>query len=76
MKENILLDKSFSFSVEIVFFCRWLKNDQQEFTLGRQLLRCGTSIGADIEEAVGGISKKEFIAKLQIAYKEARETRY
>jgi four helix bundle protein len=53
-----------------------LKDDRWEFVLGKQLLRCGTSIGANVEESIGGISKRDFIAKLQIAYKEARETRY
>jgi four helix bundle protein len=50
--------------------------EKREFTLSKQLLRSGTSIGANIEEAVGGVSKKDFIAKMSIAYKEARETKY
>ena len=61
MKQNIILDKSFDFSVEIIFFCRWLMLDQKEYVLGKQLLRCGTSVGANVEEAVGGISKKDFV---------------
>jgi len=50
--------------------------EKREFTLSKQLLRSGTSIGANIEEAVGGVSKKEFTVKMAIAYKEARETKY
>lgn len=53
-----------------------LTSDKKEFILSKQILRSGTSIGANTEEAVGSISRKEFIAKLQIAYKEAKETRY
>jgi four helix bundle protein len=76
MKDNIILDKSFGFAVRIVQFSRWLQIEKKEFILSKQVLRSGTSIGANIEEAVGGISTKEFTAKMQIAYKEARETRY
>jgi len=50
--------------------------NRNEFVLSRQLLRCGTSIGANIEEAIGGQSDKDFFSKITIAYKEARETRY
>lgn len=49
---------------------------KREYVLSKQLLRSGTSIGANIEEAIGGLSKKDFIARLGIAYKEARETHY
>jgi len=72
---NIILDKTFEFSKSIVFLYLDLKNEK-EFDLGRQVLRSGTSIGANVEEAIGAISKKEFISKLQISYKEARETKY
>lgn len=76
MKENIILKKSFDFAVKIVLVYKQLSGDQKEFVLSKQLLRSGTSIGANIEEAVGAISKKEFVAKLQISYKECRETIY
>ncbi len=76
MKENIVLDKSYSFAVEIVKAYQHLSKEKKEFILSKQLLRSGTSIGANIEEAVGGYSKKDFTAKLSIAYKEARETKY
>lgn len=76
MKENIIVEKSFGFAVKIVKFYQKLVSENKEYILSKQLLRCGTSIGANIEEAVGGISKRDFIAKLQISYKEARETKY
>jgi four helix bundle protein len=76
MKENIIVEKSFAFAVKVVKLYQNIISERKEYVLSKQLLRCGTSIGANIEEAVGGISKKDFIAKLQIAYKEARETKY
>jgi four helix bundle protein len=75
-KENVVLDKSYAFAIKIVRLYQHLSNDKKEFMLSKQLLRAGTSIGANAEEAVGGISKKDFKAKLGIAYKEARETKY
>jgi four helix bundle protein len=53
-----------------------LSEEKKEFILSKQLLRSGTSIGANIEEAIGGQSRKDFFAKLSISYKEARETHY
>ena len=53
-----------------------LVSEKKEYVLSKQILRSGTSVGANTEEAIGGISKKDFIAKLSIAYKEARETKY
>src|SRR5210317_2220709 len=75
-KDNVVQQKSFAFALRIVEVSRALANEQQEFVLSKQLLRSGTSIGANIEEAIGGQSKKDFYAKLTIAYKEARETNY
>ena len=75
MKENIILDKTYNFSIRIVKLYKYL-SDKNEYVLSKQILRCGTSIGANTEEAIGGISKKDFVAKLFIAYKEARETHY
>lgn len=76
MKENIIVTKSFQFAVRIVKTCQRLTVDKKEFVLSKQLVRCGTSVGANIEEAVGGFSRKDFIAKLQISYKESKETKY
>ncbi len=76
MKENIIQQKSFQFAVRVVKVYKHLCEEKKEFTLSKQLLRCGTSIGANIEEAIGGQSGKDFFAKLTIAYKEARETKY
>ena len=76
MKDNIVVSKSFTFSVSIIRMYQSLVAEKREFILSKQLLRSGTSIGANIEEAVGGISKKDFTVKMAIAYKEARETKY
>ena len=77
MKEsNIVVEKSYSFALDIVKLCFCIQKEMREFVLSRQLLKSGTSIGANIEEAVGGISKADFLAKMQIAYKEARESHY
>jgi len=77
MKEdNIIQIKSYAFAVRIVKVYQFLCEEKKEYTLSKQLLRCGTSIGANIEEAIGGQSEKDFFAKLTIAYKEARETHY
>ncbi len=76
MKENVLVQKSFSFAVDIVNLYKSIVKEKKEFVLSRQLLKSGTSIGANIEEAQGGYSKKDFKAKLSISYKEARETIY
>ena len=76
MKYNIIQEKSFDFSVRIVNLYKFLANDKKEFVLSKQVLRSGTSIGANIEEAIGSFSENEFIFKLQIAYKESRETIY
>lgn len=76
MKENIIQQKSFAFAVKIIKTYKYLIETKKEFVLSKQLLKSGTSVGANIEEALGGQSKKDFIAKLSIAYKEARETKY
>ena len=76
MKEIIIRNKSFEFAVRIVNLSIYLRNFKREYTLSKQILRSGTSIGANIEEATGGISKADFKNKLSIAYKEARETHY
>jgi len=76
MKQNIVLEKSFNFALRIVRVYRYLTKNKHEYVLSNQLLRSGTSIGANIEEAVGAQSRKDFFSKLTIAYKEARETKY
>ena len=77
MKEhNIIQEKSFAFAIRIINLYKYLIAEKKEFVLSKQLLRSGTSIGANVEEAIGGLSKKDFIAKISIAYKEARETMY
>lgn len=76
MKDNIILDKSFDFSIRIVKLYKYLCDEKREFVLSKQLLRCGTSIGANINEAQAGQSKADFVAKMSIASKEARETKY
>jgi len=76
MKQNIIQDKTYAFAIKVVNTTKILQNEKREFVLSKQLLRSGTSIGANIEEAIGGQSRKDFYAKLTIAYKEARETKY
>jgi len=74
--ENVIQIKSYQFAVKVVNLCRKLMDDKREYILSKQLLRSGTSIGANIEEAIGGHSEKDFFAKLTISYKEARESKY
>lgn len=75
-KENAIRDKSYNFALRIIKLNQWMVNDLKEYVLSNQILRSGTSIGANIEEAIGGQSKKDFRAKMFISYKEARETHY
>jgi len=75
MSKNIVQEKSFDFSLTIIsLYKKMLK--ENEYVLSKQILRSGTSIGANIVEASAGISKKDFTAKMSISSKEARETRY
>ena len=76
MKDNIIQTKTFEFAVRIINLYKFLSTEKKEFVVSKQLLRSGTSIGANVEEAIGGQSKNDFSAKLAIAYKEARETKY
>ena len=73
---SIVQEKSFHFAVQLVNYSRRLHKDSTDLVLTRQLLKSGTSIGANVEEALGGQSSKDFISKLAIAAKEARETGY
>lgn len=75
MSNNIIQTKSYEFALNIINFYKVLIK-QKEFVLSKQLLRSGTSIGANVEEALGGQSKKDFTAKMSIASKEARESNY
>ncbi len=75
MKESIVQNKSFKFSLKIISLYKKLQ-EEKEFIISKQLLRSGTSIGANIEEALAGQSKRDFIAKMSISSKEARETKY
>lgn len=73
---NVVQIKSYAFAIKIVETCKHLVEEEREYMLSKQLLRSGTSIGANIEEAIGGQSKKDFYGKLTISYKEAREAKY
>lgn len=73
MEENAIKIKSYKFALEMIKFSNMLDNKKQ-FVISRQILKSGSSIGANVEEANGAITKKEFIMKMQIAYKESRET--
>lgn len=75
-RNSIVYDKSFKFSIRIVKVYKYLKESKKEYIMSKQLMRCGTSIGANISEGLEGQSKKDFISKLQIALKEANESRY
>lgn len=74
-KENVILEKSFDFALSILELYKQMIA-QKEHVLSKQILRSGISIGANVEEATTAISKKDFTAKMSIASKEARETRY
>ena len=73
--ESIIANKAYAFALEIVKIYKLL-TERKEYVLSKQLLRSGTSIGANINEAIAGQSKRDFVYKLNIALKEARETNY
>lgn len=73
---NVVQTKSYDFALRIVKVYKYLSQEKKEFVLSKQLLRSGTSIGANIEESIGGQSKADFFAKITIAYKETRESKY
>ena len=75
MKENLIQQKTYDFALKIINTSRQMQMNK-EFVLSRQLLKSGTSIGANVEEAIGGQSRKDFLSKISIAYKEARETKF
>ncbi len=76
MSESIIKNKSFKFAVRIVNLYKYLIENKKEFVLSKQMLRSGTSIGANVREALNGESKADFIHKLAIAQKETDETLY
>lgn len=76
MRENIIKTKSFNFAIRIVKLYQHLTETKKEFILSKQLLRSGTSIGANIRESEHGQSKSDFIHKLSISLKEANESDY
>lgn len=75
-KANPVRDKSYAFALRIIKVYKYLIKEKKEYVLSKQLLRSGTSIGTNIEEAIGGQSRRYFLAKISIAYKETRETHY
>ncbi len=74
--DNVVQDKSYNFSLKIIKIYQELTKEKKEFIISKQLIRSGTSVGANIEEAIGAQSRNDFIAKISISYKEARETLY
>ena len=76
MKDNVIADKSKNFAIRIINLYKYLAKEKQEFILSKQLLRSGTSIGANVREAGQAQSKNDFISKMNIALKEASESEY
>ncbi|MDA9072141.1 four helix bundle protein [bacterium] len=75
-RPNPAKDKSFEFALKVIEVCRDLQENKREYILSKQLMRTGTSIGANVEEGMGSFSDKDFHYKFSIAYKEARESHY
>lgn len=75
-ESNIGLEKSYKFALRIIKLYKHLTDDKKELVISKQVLRSGTSIGANFEEAVGAQSTKDFAAKMALVYKETRETHY
>lgn len=75
MKESVIKEKSYRFALEVIKLCKQL-SEKNEYVISRQLLKSGTSIGANVEEALAGQSRADFLSKMSIASKEARETNY
>ena len=74
--DNIIMTKAKAFAVRIINLYKYLCESKKEFVLSKQVLRSGTSIGANVAEAIVAISKKDFLAKMYIAFKECAETQY
>ena len=75
-RDSVTLDKSKNFAIRIVRLYQYLCTEKKEFVLSKQLLRSGTSIGANLAEAIYGISDKDFLSKIYISLKECAETKY
>ncbi|MBR4488224.1 MAG: four helix bundle protein [Bacteroidales bacterium] len=75
-KGSVLREKSYAFAIRAINLAKFLREEKKEYILSKQIVRCGTSIGANIEEASGAQSNNDFIAKLHISLKEAKETHY
>lgn len=75
-KDNIIVDKSKLFALRIIKLYKYLVNEEKEYVLSKQVLRSGTSIGANVKEAIRAQSKADFYSKLNISLKEASETEY
>lgn len=73
---NVIFEKSKAFAIRIIRLYQYLCNEKKEFVLSKQVLRSGTSIGANVREAIRGQSKPDFLSKMNIALKEASETEY
>lgn len=76
MKENVVVEKSKAFAVRVIQLYKYMNENKKEFVMSKQILRSGTSIGANIAEAECAFSKKDFLAKMYIAFKECSETKY
>ncbi|HWQ70722.1 MAG TPA: four helix bundle protein [Desulfitobacteriaceae bacterium] len=76
MKDNIIVNKSLAFAIRIVNLYKYLCEERKEYVLSKQLLRSGTSVGANVKEALRGQTKKDFAAKMNVALKEISETEY
>ena len=76
MKKSVISKKSFAFAVRVVRLYQYLVKEKQEYVLAKQLVRSGTSIGANVEEAISAFSRADFLYKLTLSLKEARETSY
>jgi four helix bundle protein len=76
MKENVIQQKSYAFALRILKLHKYLIKENKDYLVSKQIFKCGTSIGANVEEAEGGQSDKDFVSKISIAYKEARETKF
>jgi four helix bundle protein len=74
--DNVIQSKSYEFAVRIVRLYQHMCVEKREYVLSKQILRCGTSIGANVEEAICGQSRADFVSKMSVAYEEARETSY
>ena len=75
-EDNIIVAKSYAFALRCVNLYKFLGEERHDYTIGKQLLRSGTSIGANIKEAIRGYSKADFTSKMSISLKEASETEY